>query len=64
MGKTNDEVICDFYRYIIELPEKDYRAICECMRESEPMRGIAEKMICKANKKRIQVINLDTNAQL
>jgi tyrosyl-tRNA synthetase len=64
VSKTNDEVICDFYRYIIELPEKDYYEICKCMREGEPIPGIAEKMICKANKKRIEVIDLDTNAQL
>ena len=61
MGKTNDEVICDFYRYIIELPQKDSYAICGCMREREPMHGMAEKMICKANKKRKEIMDLDTN---
>ena len=52
MSKINDEVICDFYRYIIELPEKDYYAICECMREGEPIHGMTDDMIRKADKKR------------
>ncbi|EXG84505.1 hypothetical protein K413DRAFT_1248 [Clostridium sp. ASBs410] len=52
MSKTNDEVICDFYRYIIELPEKDYCEICECMREGEPIPGMTDDIISKADKKR------------
>lgn len=52
MSKTNDEVICDFYRYIIELPEKDYYAICKCMREREPIPGMTDDMTRKADKKR------------
>lgn len=52
MGKTNDEVICDFYRYIIALPKKDYYAIRECMREREPVSGMTDDMIRKADKKR------------
>lgn len=52
MSQVSNEAIWDFYKYIINLPEKDYYAICKCMRETEPMAGMAENMICKADRKR------------
>ncbi len=52
MSKTNDETIWNFYKFIIGLPDQEYYLICECMRTNEPIPGMAEKIICKADKKR------------
>lgn len=57
----NDEIIWDFFRYIVVLPENDYKAICECMRQEEPMPSMSEHLINKANKKRGKYISLQQN---
>jgi len=61
MSQTNSETIWMFYKYIIGLPDQEYNAICECMRDSEPVPGMADKMIWKANKKRKMIAECDKN---
>jgi len=56
MNQTNDETIWSFYKYIIELPDQEYYLICECMRDNEPIPGMTEKMIYKADKKRKKIM--------
>jgi hypothetical protein len=49
---TNDEIIQDFFEYIVALPEDAYVIICHRMMREEPIPGLANKMINKADRKR------------
>lgn len=55
MNQTKDETIWNFYKYIIGLPDQEYYLICEYMRDNEPIPGMTEKLICKADKKRKKI---------
>lgn len=51
----NDEVILDFFKYIVALPEDSYIILCKRMIEEEPIPGLANKLINKANRKRSKI---------
>ena len=61
MSQTSNEAIWDFYKYIIGLSDNDYYTICKHMRDKEPMPGMAEKIICKADKKRKKIAEYARN---
>lgn len=51
----NDEIIWEFFQYIVALPEEEYINACNRMSNEGPIPELMKKMIYEADKKRNEI---------